>query len=150
MVLDTFCLPNLSKCGWMMMIHTRTWWLIYKRWHFYLQCFLKPMCLILIARGDRGTGGGSLLFAVLILLVWVFFPQMKHFSVICSHFQYYQVLENITFSWGDSWGCNCLFIQALLQLPQAHLHHTHLCGKKISQITPQFGLEKEVCLAVNP
>lgn len=67
---------------------------------FYLKCFLKPMCLLVIGRDDRVTGECSFFVVCCFDFVGLvfFFPQIKHFSVICSHFQYYQVLENITFS----------------------------------------------------
>lgn len=106
--------------------------------------------------GDEGGRMGVGWFDVLILLVWSFFPQIKHLNVICSHFQYYQVLENITFSWGDI-GCNCLFIQTSFTLTQAYLLHIHPCGRKISPldystvwIGENFSQQLEVCSAVNP
>lgn len=106
--------------------------------------------------GDVGGRMGVGWFAVLILLVWGFSPQIKHLHVICSHFQYYQVLENITFSRGDI-GCNCLFIQTSFTLTQAYLLHIHLCGRKISPldystvwIGENFSQQLEVCSAVNP
>lgn len=98
----------------------------------------------------------GLLFAALILLVWGFFPQIKHFSVICSHFQYYYYLENVTFSWGDT-ECNCLFIQTSFTLTRAYLHHIHLRERKSSPLDnstvwtgESFSQQLEVYSAVNP
>lgn len=124
---------------------------------FYFKCFLKPMCLIVIRKADGGTGGSSLFVVCCFIFVVLgfFFSQIKHFSVVCSHCQYYRVLENIIFSWRDT-GCNCLFIQTSFSLTQAYLHHIHLYGRKISPlynstvwIGEDFSQQLEVCSAVN-
>lgn len=121
---------------------------------FYPECFLKPMCLLVIGRGD-GDGRVFVVCWFDFLGLGLYFPQIKHFSVICSHFQYYQVLENITFSWGDT-GYNCLFIRTSFTLTQAYLHHVHLWGRKSSPldystvwIGENFSQQLEVCSAVN-